>query len=57
MNFLQELGLINRSMGDSVAFCPPLIITTEQIHEMFDIVEKALDRMEHHVHKENLRAA
>ena len=55
VNFLQELGLINRAMGDSVAFCPPLIITTEEIHEMFDMVEVALDQTEAWVRKENLR--
>ncbi|CAN7646025.1 aminotransferase [Variovorax paradoxus] len=28
-------GLIVRAMGDSVAFCPPLIITAEQVDDMF----------------------
>ena len=28
-------GLIVRAMGDSIAFCPPLIITAEQIDDMF----------------------
>jgi 4-aminobutyrate--pyruvate transaminase len=28
-------GLIVRAMGDSVAFCPPLIITAEQIDDVF----------------------
>ena len=55
VNFLQELGLINRAMGDSVAFCPPLIITTEEIHEMFDMVGTALDQTESWVRKEGLR--
>ncbi len=55
VNFLQELGLINRAMGDSVAFCPPLIITTEQIHEMFDMVGAALDQTEAWVKKQRLR--
>jgi 4-aminobutyrate--pyruvate transaminase len=55
VNYLQELGLINRAMGDSVAFCPPLIITTEEIHEMFDMVEVALNQTEEWVRKENLR--
>jgi len=32
-------GLIN----DTVAFCPPLIITDDQINDMFDIFERALD--------------
>ncbi|MBL8905258.1 MAG: aminotransferase class III-fold pyridoxal phosphate-dependent enzyme [Rhizobiales bacterium] len=56
-DLLQEMGVILRSMGDSVAFCPPLIITADEINEMFDIVEKGLDRMEEHVRKEDLRAA
>jgi 4-aminobutyrate--pyruvate transaminase len=56
VNFLQDLGLINRAMGDAVAFCPPLIITEGEIQEMFDLVEKALDRTEQWVRKENLRA-
>ncbi|MGQ0483943.1 MAG: aminotransferase [Hyphomicrobiales bacterium] len=55
VNFLQELGLINRAMGDSVVFCPPLIITTDEIHEMFDMVEAALDRTETWVAKEGQR--
>jgi 4-aminobutyrate---pyruvate transaminase len=54
---LQELGLIVRAMGDSVAFCPPLIITADEINEMFDIVERGLDRTERRVQGENLRAA
>lgn len=39
----KEHGLIVRpTPGDSVAFCPPLIITDEQIDEMFDSVNNAL---------------
>jgi 4-aminobutyrate--pyruvate transaminase len=30
--------------GDSVALCPPLIITEAQIHEMFDRLANALER-------------
>ena len=37
-----EHGVILRALGDTVAFCPPLIITEEQIHDMFDKVEAAL---------------
>ncbi len=55
VNFLQELGVINRAMGDSVAFCPPLIITTDEINELFDIVEVALDKTEAFVAKGGLR--
>jgi 4-aminobutyrate--pyruvate transaminase len=39
----RELGLIVRSLNDTVAFCPPLIIEEEQIDEMMDRVSKALD--------------
>lgn len=38
-----EHGLIVRPLlNDSIAFCPPLIITDEQINDMFDVFEKAL---------------
>jgi 4-aminobutyrate---pyruvate transaminase len=57
VNFLAGLGVINRAMGDSLAFCPPLIITEEQAHELFDLVAKALDMTEAWVRKENLRDA
>ncbi|ABS62420.1 aminotransferase class-III [Parvibaculum lavamentivorans DS-1] len=54
----QRHGLIIRPLaGDIVAFCPPLIITLEQIEEMFAAVHKALDEVEHRVTKEGLRAA
>ena len=40
-----EHGLIVRALpaGDSVAFCPPLIITEKQIDDMMDCFAKALD--------------
>src|SRR6185437_11145373 len=38
-----EGGLIVRAMGDSVALCPPLIITPEEIDEMLRRFGKALD--------------
>jgi 4-aminobutyrate--pyruvate transaminase len=38
-----EHGLIVRSIGDTVAFTPPLIINESQIDEMFDKMHKALD--------------
>ena len=55
INTMQELGVILRNIQDSVAFCPPLIITTDEIHEMFDLVEKGLDQVEAWVRKEGLR--
>jgi len=56
VNALQEMGLITRNIQDAVALCPPLIITTDEIHEMFDIFEKGLDQMEAWATKENARA-
>ena len=35
-------GLIVRAMGDSIAFCPPLIITAEQIDDMFARFARAM---------------
>lgn len=37
-------GLITRALpGDAIAFCPPLIITEDQIDAMFDSLAEALD--------------
>jgi 4-aminobutyrate--pyruvate transaminase len=55
-DILQENGLIVRAMGDAVAFCPPLVITADEINEMFDIVAKGLKILEERVLKENLRS-
>ncbi|MXN19624.1 aminotransferase class III-fold pyridoxal phosphate-dependent enzyme [Pseudooceanicola sp. GBMRC 2024] len=38
-----EEGVIARAIGDALCFCPPLIITAEQIDAMFDAVTRALD--------------
>lgn len=37
-----ENGLIVRNIGDTIGFCPPLIITSEQIDEMFDKFDLAM---------------
>lgn len=42
---LLERGLIARNLGDTVALCPPLIITNEQIDQMFDIYADGLDAL------------
>ncbi len=39
-------GLIVRAMGDAVAFCPPLIITAEQIDDMFARFDRAMVQFE-----------
>jgi 4-aminobutyrate---pyruvate transaminase len=41
----QEEGLIIRAIGDIVAFCPPLIITSAEVDEMFDRFGRALARL------------
>ena len=42
----QEHGLILRAMGDTVALCPPLIITADEIDEMLRRFGQALDDTE-----------
>lgn len=54
---MQNNGLITRAVGDGVALCPPLIITEDDIHEIFDIYERSLDEVEDWVRSEELRAA
>ena len=36
-------GVITRALGDTVNFCPPLIITRAEIDELFDGTQRALD--------------
>lgn len=38
----QQHGLIVRAMGDTLAFCPPLIITPSQIDDLFERFGRAL---------------
>ena len=55
---LHHHGVINRAVGgDVIAFCPPLIVTAQEINAIFDIMEKALDETEAWVHQNDLRAA
>jgi 4-aminobutyrate--pyruvate transaminase len=45
VHFAQEEGLIVRSLiGDAISLCPPLIITREEIDELFARLTRALDR-------------
>ncbi|MGD0723827.1 MAG: aspartate aminotransferase family protein [Roseiarcus sp.] len=41
----QEEGLIIRAIGDIIAFCPPLIITADEIDMLFDRFARALARL------------
>jgi len=43
MAFCQAHGLIVRAIGDSVAVCPPYIVTEEQVEEIFALFERGLD--------------
>ena len=40
---LVENGVISRNMGDALAFCPPMIITKQQIDDLVNIVSRSLD--------------
>lgn len=40
---LQDEGVIVRNIGEAICFCPPLIITAEQIDDMFAALKRALD--------------
>jgi len=42
----QEAGLIVRNLGDSVALCPPLVISAEDIDEMLRRFGRALEETE-----------
>jgi 4-aminobutyrate--pyruvate transaminase len=41
---LQKQGVISRAMGDALAFCPPLIITADEIDLILARVKIALDQ-------------
>lgn len=40
---MQNKGVIVRNIADAVAFCPPLIITEEQVDVMVDALRQAID--------------
>lgn len=54
MERAEEHGLIQRAMGDIVAFCPPLIITSAEVDELFDRFTLALDETAGWASKEGL---
>jgi 4-aminobutyrate--pyruvate transaminase len=55
--FAEGHGAILRAMGDTIGFCPPMIINEAELNELFDRAEKALDDAEAWVGREELRAA
>ena len=52
-----EHGVVVRAVQDSIAFCPPLIITESEIDEMFARTARALDDSEAWVSANQLREA
>lgn len=40
----REEGLLVRALGDTIAFCPPLVITPAEVDELFDRFERGLDK-------------
>lgn len=42
LGYCQSNGLIARAIGDVMGFCPPLVITSAQIDELFDKFELAM---------------
>ena len=53
----RDHGLIVRALADTLAFCPPLIISKEQVDEMFARFARALDDTEARVSAEGFRNA
>lgn len=53
----QEEGVILRNLGDALALCPPLIISPEEIDDLFDRVARTLDRVLDHAKAQGLLAA
>lgn len=47
---VQDEGVILRALpGDTIGFCPPLIISLKQIDEMFDKIEKAMPKADQYL--------
>lgn len=53
---IEKNGAVLRAIGDTIAICPPMIITEAELNELFDRFEKGLDEAEAWVAKEELRA-
>ncbi|MBC9246664.1 aminotransferase class III-fold pyridoxal phosphate-dependent enzyme [Paracoccus sp. 11-3] len=44
-NTCTDLGLICRPLGQSIVLCPPFILTEDQMDEMFEKLEQALNKV------------
>ena len=57
-NAAQEHGLITRAMpGDILGFCPPLVISSEEVDELFDRFNRAINEVERQLKLEGTAAA
>ena len=54
---IEENGAILRALGDTIAMCPPMVISEAELDELFDRFEKGLDLAEAWVAKEGLRGS
>ena len=45
----QDNGLIIRAIGDVIALCPPLVISVDEINELFDILENSIKQSFKHL--------
>ncbi len=52
---IEENGAILRSIGDTIAICPPMIITEAELNELFDRFEAGLAKAETEVERAGLR--
>ncbi len=52
---IEENGAILRALGDTIAICPPMIISQAELDELFDRLEKSLDQAEAWVVAQRLR--
>jgi 4-aminobutyrate--pyruvate transaminase len=50
----QREGLILRAMGDSLALCPPLVTTKAEVGEIFDLLERSLERIQSQIKERGL---
>jgi len=58
VRFAEEAGLIVRYLpGDSISICPPLVISEEEIDQLFDKLSNSLDRTLDWAKREQLLAA
>ena len=52
--FAQEEGLVVRAIGDTIALCPPMIISITELNELFDRLERSLAKTADWITRENL---